>query len=404
MQNRKLRSLVQNASKYSPFYRRIYDQIGIDISSISSATITSLPIVTRSLMQSAMGSVHIPNLPDWAYRNPGSTGGTTGEPITFYCTPFGGPYKDIDQCYTYSRLWRPLLWEGMTMHDVQHSIRMIQLRHDRNIQNDTQLFINPHDLYNSPGNLIDQIVRFQPKVISCYTTFTTSLCTEIQTQNRTADISIPYIILNGEAGTNEQRIFIEETLSGRTYSRYGLEELYWSIASEDEERNGLIPYYESVIVEIVRDDGSPCEVGEPGRVVLTDLMNYVHPFIRYATGDLGELLERNGPYIKFKILGRDMKLSFGDRKLTHSFVNEIISPFSGKISQYQFRKLSEGRLVVKIVFMKGYNQMITQIIQEELGRVVGPNVDIEIEFVDYIDRTERGKTRPFVDCTKIQRS
>jgi phenylacetate-coenzyme A ligase PaaK-like adenylate-forming protein len=38
-------------------------------------------------------------------------------------------------------------------------------------------------------------------------------------------------------------------------------------------------------VEILRDDGSPAEMGEPGKVVVTDYLNRRSPFIRYELGD-----------------------------------------------------------------------------------------------------------------------
>jgi phenylacetate-CoA ligase len=42
---------------------------------------------------------------------------------------------------------------------------------------------------------------------------------------------------------------------------------------------------ERAIVRIVRADGTPAPAGEPGRVVVTDLANYVMPFINYEIGD-----------------------------------------------------------------------------------------------------------------------
>ena len=46
---------------------------------------------------------------------------------------------------------------------------------------------------------------------------------------------------------------------------------------------------ENNFVEILRDDGTPCEPGETGRVVVTDLHNFAMPFIRYELGDYAEL-------------------------------------------------------------------------------------------------------------------
>jgi phenylacetate-CoA ligase len=42
---------------------------------------------------------------------------------------------------------------------------------------------------------------------------------------------------------------------------------------------------ETIILEVLRDDGTPCLPGEAGRVVVSDLMNMASPLLRYETGD-----------------------------------------------------------------------------------------------------------------------
>jgi phenylacetate-CoA ligase len=44
---------------------------------------------------------------------------------------------------------------------------------------------------------------------------------------------------------------------------------------------------ESVIVEVINPAGQPCEPGESGRLVVTDLRNFASPVIRYEIGDVG---------------------------------------------------------------------------------------------------------------------
>ena len=46
---------------------------------------------------------------------------------------------------------------------------------------------------------------------------------------------------------------------------------------------------ERVLLEILREDGTPSEPGETGRVVATDLHNFAMPMIRYALGDYAEV-------------------------------------------------------------------------------------------------------------------
>src|SRR6185295_14515719 len=45
---------------------------------------------------------------------------------------------------------------------------------------------------------------------------------------------------------------------------------------------------ESVLVEVLDDEGRPCAPGTIGRVVLTTLQNFAMPLIRYDIGDFAE--------------------------------------------------------------------------------------------------------------------
>src|SRR5262249_20401397 len=46
---------------------------------------------------------------------------------------------------------------------------------------------------------------------------------------------------------------------------------------------------ETVMMEVLNDEGTPCAPGETGRVILTDLSNFASPLIRYDTTDYAEL-------------------------------------------------------------------------------------------------------------------
>jgi phenylacetate-CoA ligase len=42
---------------------------------------------------------------------------------------------------------------------------------------------------------------------------------------------------------------------------------------------------ETILLELLRDDGTPCQPGEAGRVVISDLTNMASPVLRYESGD-----------------------------------------------------------------------------------------------------------------------
>ena len=112
---------------------------------------------------------------------------------------------------------------------------------------------------------------------------------------------------------------------------------------------------ENNLVEVLRDDNTPCAPGETGRVVVTDLHNFAMPLIRYELGDYAELGEpcdcgRGLPVIR-RIHGRlrnMMLLPNGDRVWPGMARTTLMH--LGYIRQYQFvqtaRDTIEANLVV----------------------------------------------------------
>ena len=69
---------------------------------------------------------------------------------------------------------------------------------------------------------------------------------------------------------------------------------------------------ENVLLEVLNERDQPCQPGEVGRVVVTDLHNFASPLIRYELGDMAEVGEpcscgRNLPVLK-RIYGRSRNM------------------------------------------------------------------------------------------------
>jgi phenylacetate-CoA ligase len=99
------------------------------------------------------------------------------------------------------------------------------------------------------------------------------------------DLPPPRIVwLTAAPVTNVQRTTIRKAFRAPVYDQYACSEILY-IAAECEYQNGLHVSSDYRHVEILNDNGEPCDVGEEGNVVVTDLENYVFPLIRYVTGD-----------------------------------------------------------------------------------------------------------------------
>jgi phenylacetate-CoA ligase len=99
-------------------------------------------------------------------------------------------------------------------------------------------------------------------------------------------VRIPGAVISA-AGTlyPEMRDVIQRVFHAPIFDRYGCREV-GDVACEDRSHSGLAVCGTTHYVEIVRPDGSPCDPGETGELLITLLVNYSMPIVRYRIGDL----------------------------------------------------------------------------------------------------------------------
>ncbi len=91
------------------------------------------------------------------------------------------------------------------------------------------------------------------------------------------------VILSGDTLLHSMRLDIERFFQCKCFDHYGQSE---GVAMAMECVHGRIHVIPVVgIIEILREDGTPCKIGEVGEMVVTGLLNDAMPLIRYRIGD-----------------------------------------------------------------------------------------------------------------------
>jgi phenylacetate-CoA ligase len=90
---------------------------------------------------------------------------------------------------------------------------------------------------------------------------------------------------HGAGATDRARTVIRESLGATTVDLYSSKEA-GHIAHACPQGDGMHVNAESLLVEIVDDDGRPIGDGRQGRVIITSFFNTAQPLIRYDQGDL----------------------------------------------------------------------------------------------------------------------
>ncbi len=91
------------------------------------------------------------------------------------------------------------------------------------------------------------------------------------------------VIVSGDTLFTNMRSSIESFFQCKCFNHYGQTENSAMAMECSNGRMHIIPMLG--IVEILREDGSPCNPGEVGEIVITSLLNDAMPLIRYRVGD-----------------------------------------------------------------------------------------------------------------------
>ena len=157
---------------------------------------------------------------------------------------------------------------------------------------------------------------------------------------------------------------------------------------------------ESMLVEVLDDDGNPCRPGEIGRLVLTSLHNFASPLIRYEIGDLAEAgapcsCGRGLPVVT-RILGRArnmLTLPSGDQ-ICPRFVFEEFA-WDLPIRQLQVVQNSLETLTVRLVSDRTLKPDEEKRVTDTLLKTARHPFAVRFEYVPEIPRAASGKFEEF---------
>jgi phenylacetate-CoA ligase len=206
----------------------------------------------------------------------------------------------------------------------------------------------------------------------------------------------------GEVTTPPQRAAIRRVFGHTLRDTYTASEVSTIALQCPDHEDSYHVMSESVLVEIVDAAGRPCGVGEPGRVLVTDLHNVVTPLLRYEIGDIAEWgppcpCGRGLPVLR-RIVGRTLnllRLPDGDALIPDIERQDFQA--IGPIREVQVVQHAFDRMEVRIAA----DRALTQAELEAVGAAVGHglhNRPFQMEFVvvDEITRPSSAKFEAFI--------
>jgi phenylacetate-CoA ligase len=244
------------------------------------------------------------------------------------------------------------------------------------------------------------IKEFQPGILLIYPNNLSIILDEMEQDG--GDFSfIKHVKTIGETVHQWQRDKTQRVLGLKIEDNYSSNEM-GCMAMQCPDTDNYHVMTETVIVEILKDDGEPCAPGEVGRLVVTDLHNHASPLIRYDIGDWAEAGERcscgRGLPTIARFIGREHSI------LTKPDGTRIWPIFYGAkmndvapVRQYQFRQ----KTVTSMEFRCFTEEPLTEAQRAGLIALVQEALDYpyELDLIEYrqpLPTTTRGKFQEFI--------
>jgi len=400
-QMRKLKALIEQAYTHVPFYRTRFDQAGVRPQDIQSpADLARLPLLTKREIQDQIGTMLACGVDRKRLRE-NHTGGSTGQPLTFYQDAAFRAWSDADQLRNYRMAGYQLgtRWAFLWGSDYDASVHKgwrgrLQ---DRVIYN--TIWINTFDLtVDTLAEAAERLVRFQPEILIAYVSSATLLARLVRDCGITG-IRPQAIQTSAEVLTPDDRALLKETFGCDSFDRYGCREVY-NMAHECSAHQGLHLLAENNLVELIDAEARPVAPGNIGRVVVTNLNNYAMPLIRYEVGDMAIASPhacacgRGLPLLK-SVVGRkaDVITSPSGKLLHGEFFTHLFYKISGV---YQFRVIQEtlSNLRIQVVPGPGFDQQALMLFLETtIHRHGDPAFKLQMELCDHLPPAASGKHR-----------
>lgn len=398
LQLTKLRNLLSHAEATVPHFRAMAQSGSAPAASIASlADLADLPIVTKQGIRDHYADFVSETLGRDNVRK--ATGGSTGDPFQFQYN------RDSD----YRRLavmWRGYRWAGADIGcrsafiwswpfagKTGWSLAKEQL-YQRLLG---RRYFNIFEL--ADDNLPDvarRLAKLRAQVIVTYVSGALTLA-KWMIENR-FDFPPPRAVITGAEALHEpERAILREAFGAPVFNTYGGRE-FMLLAAECERHAGLHVSADHLILETVDEQGRPV-VGEPGRVLITDLHNYGMPFVRYANGDVAVIdpepcgCGRGLPLLKY-VEGRvaDVVRLPDGRQLTGLYFVHMFKDFQ-LIRFYKITQHRRDALRIQIVPMHAQAGGLVENVKAALGAELGPSVELAVELVNDIPLTSAGKRR-----------
>jgi len=403
--SKRLKSVLISSYKHVPYYRKMMQNLGYDpvYDYKGPQDLKMFPVTTKLDLKTHGPSSFLKENTDTANLYILSTSGSTGIPIKIYL--------DMNEkAFRIAKWLRVLFMNGYSVRD-----KILSTTPPTRL-NDGITFLQKFGIlrrlainYMLPAKQIaDAILSYEPQIIYANRSHLDSVALELL-KREIKPKGLKLIIAGAEIIHESSRDLCKKAFGLDITEYYGSNEM-GVMAFEITGRNGLHLCDDLTFFEFLDKNGNPVLPGEPGRIIVTDLIGKTMPFIRYDQEDFAvtdNIINSKGLPEKIisKILGRDddqVTLPDGSTKTFHEFYI-IMNKYTG-VTQFRVIQKTKSYFQIKVVTDNNYFKEIYNQIMDSLYLRFPKSCRFNILRVGSLEPDLTGKLRMFIselkDCSK----
>lgn len=392
-QNENLQAFVKHAYEHTAYYRRVFDELGLKPSDIQCAEdLKKLPIINKEIVREHFDEIVPDNLSHFKYRK-AKTGGTTGEPMQYYCDENTWGYVTAAKIY----YWTTTAFNYGDAFVALGSSSLFGKKSSlpRRIYDKMRNEI-PMNCVNVTDEICWKYVETirKRKVRFLYGYAAAIYVFAIFVSEHNVDLhQIEQVFTTSENLPDHYREFIKKTFACDVMDCYGAKDAGIT-AYEQGYHHYCVGY--NVVAEIIHPTSE-----NTGTLLTTNFVNYSFPLIRYQFGDevaLSNSSEKYNGQVITKVEGRTsdvMRLANGHH-LTATGMAMIMKNFD--VKAFAIDKVGENYVELKIeTVAEKYNQEQEQRIRDTVSGYLGPDCVLNITYIDHFEPLKNGKRRYFMN-------
>lgn len=380
-QEKRLRELISLATTTTEYYKKY---AGV-------TQLSQFPIINKSVIKEHFEQMKSSSCdPNKVYKI--STSGSTGTPFTMW--------QDYNK---HNRVLAEMMYFwGKAGYSIGMKYVFFRIWNEKNKKSKLSAFARNlvmHDILFLDDENLEQIRQMlkkdkKIKMLLGYASTFENIVNYLERCNDSSDMfHIQTIISGSEVLSEITRQKLKNMFGCNIVSYYSNQE-NGGLAQDCVEAKEFHLNNASYIFEVLKvDSNQPAEIGELGRIVITDLYNKAIPLIRYDTGDLAIMKKKAGCPWKTDVLenisGRQVDLIYttdGTPLSPHTW--SVYMWKYDKLNQYQFIQNGQKEYVMKI---NGGDMYSDNEITEYLKSIIGKDAFVKIERVHEIPVLASGK-------------